>query len=375
MSRLRLSVSLVIALVAASLALSHLAYELVLPSGEPVETPRVVQTLNPKIGVHTRLTDEDSTERIQRTYRMVRQMGAAWVVEYIPWPYVQPHGPTEFDWRHADRLVDRAVMEGLRVAIRLDGVPVWARPPGTTFKYIEADRHADFAAFAAAFAARYRGRVSHLIIWNEPNLSNEWGQRPVDPVAYTRLLAAVYTAVKRADPSMRIVAAGLAPTTEPPGSEWGLDDLLYLRRMYEAGAADYFDLLSIHAYGLTEPPDAPADPRRVNFGRALLTRQVMEEFGDAATPAIVTEGGWNDSPRWTHGVRPSQRIQYTLRAYQLAAEWPWLEAMCLWNFRTPKATRTYHDHYAFVSPDFIPKPIYHEVQQAARGFTPPDDER
>jgi hypothetical protein len=100
----------------------------------------------------------------------------------------------------------------------------------------------------------------------------------------------------------------------------------------------------------------------------------MEEFGDAAKPALLTEGGWNDSPRWTYGVRPAERIAYTLRAYQLATEWPWLEAMCLWAFRTPKPTRTYHDHYAFVTPDFIPTPLYLEVQRAARGFTPPPDE-
>lgn len=374
MSSLRRWWSMLLASLAALLALGHLGYTLAFPEPAEVETPRVVQTLNPKVGIHTRLTDEGSTERIARTYQMVRQMGAAWVVEYLPWPYVQGAGPDQFDWRHADRLVDRAVMEGLRVVIRIDSVPAWARPPGTTFKHLDPDRYADFAAFAAAFAHRYRGRVSHLIIWNEPNLAYEWGQRPVDPVAYTRLLAATYTAVKRVNPDIQVVAAGLAPTTEPPGSPWGLDDLLYLRRMYEAGAAPYFDALAIHSYGLTAPPDAPPDPAKITFSRALLTRQVMEEFGDGGKPALITEGGWNDSPRWVYGVRPAQRIAYTLRAYQLAAEWPWLEAMCLWTFRTPKPTRTYHDHFAFVTPDFIPTPLYLEVQRAVRGFTPPPDE-
>ncbi len=366
--------AIVLALLATLVAVGHLAYELAFPYVEPDEVPQVVQTLNPKVGIHTRLTDESSDERIDRTYRMVRQMGAAWVVEYIPWSYVQGGSPELYNWDYADRLVNRAVLQGLRLVVRIDGVPAWARPPGTTWRYLDADHYADYAAFAAAFAARYRGRVNHLIIWNEPNLSFEWGKREPDPAAYTRLLATTYTAVKRVNPAMQVVAAGLAPTTEPPGSEWGLDDLLYLRGMYQAGAAAYFDMLAIHSYGLTDPPDAPPDPRRINFARTLLIRQIMEEFGDGATPAIMTEGGWNDSPRWQYGVRPSQRIEYTLRAYQLANEWPWLEAMCLWTFRTPKATRTYHDNYAFVTPDFIPRPIYLEVQKAARGFTPPEDE-
>ncbi|MCC6629930.1 MAG: hypothetical protein IT340_21335 [Chloroflexi bacterium] len=356
------------------LATGHLARELAFPRAEPVETPRVVQTLNPKVGIHTRLTDEGSTERITRTYRMVRQMGAAWVVEYLPWPYVQGGTPDDADWRHADRLVDRAVMEGLRVVLRIDSVPAWARPPGTTFKHLDPDQYEAFAGFAAAVATRYRGRVSHLVVWNEPNLAYEWGQRPVDPVAYTRLLATTYAAVKRVNPDMRVVAAGLAPTTEPAGSPWGLDDLEYLRAMYRAGAAAHFDALAIHAYGLTLPPDAPADATKITFSRALLTRQVMEQFGDGAKPALITEGGWNDSPRWTYGVAPAARIAYTLRAYQLATEWPWLDAMCLWTFRTPRPNRTYHDNYAFVAPDFTPTPLYLEVQRAARGFVPPEGE-
>jgi hypothetical protein len=137
MSQLRRWWSLLLAALVALAAVGHLGYELAFPSVEPVEIPRVVQTLNAKVGIHTRLTDENSTDRIARTYRMVRQMGAAWVVEYIPWPYVQGDGPDQYDWRHADRLVDRAVMEGLRVVIRIDAVPPWARPPGTTFKHLD----------------------------------------------------------------------------------------------------------------------------------------------------------------------------------------------------------------------------------------------
>lgn len=374
MSRSLLSPPLLVVGLVLLLATGHLIHDLIAPRQEPAVAPRVVQTLNPKIGIHTRLTDEPTAERIDRTYRMVRQMGAAWVVEYLPWHYVQGDHPEQWEWRQADRLVDRAYLEGLRVVLRIDGVPAWARPPGTTFKHLDPDRYADFAAFAAAVATRYRGRISHLIVWNEPNISTEWGQRPVDAVAYTQLLATTYLAVKRVNPELIVVAAGLAPTTEPPGSPWGLDDLLYLRQMYQAGAADWFDALSVHAYGLTAEPDEPPDAHRINFARTLLSRQVMEAAGDGATPILITEGGWNDSPRWSYGVRPAQRIRYTLRAYQLAQEWPWLEAMCLWNFRLPKPTRTYHDNYAFVVPDFTPLPIYLEVQRAARGGLPAEDE-
>ena len=44
-----------------------------------------VQSINPKIGVHTRLTDEVEEWKIKRSLELVREMGASWIVEYFPW--------------------------------------------------------------------------------------------------------------------------------------------------------------------------------------------------------------------------------------------------------------------------------------------------
>ena len=55
------------------------------------------------------------------------------------------------------------------------------RPADTPMTYLDATAYDDFAAFAAAFAARYRGRVQYLIVGNEANLSFEWGYRTTTP--------------------------------------------------------------------------------------------------------------------------------------------------------------------------------------------------
>ena len=52
--------------------------------------PQQVVTTSPIVGVHTRLTDEVEAWKIQRTLQMVREMGAPWVVEYFPWPSIEP---------------------------------------------------------------------------------------------------------------------------------------------------------------------------------------------------------------------------------------------------------------------------------------------
>ncbi len=328
---------------------------------------RQVETTNPKAGIHTRLTDEVEPWKIRRTLEMVREMGSPWIVEYFPWAYVQPR-PGVFKWSHTDSVIDHANRQGLTVIARLGYVPEWARPPETTPLYLDEEYFDEFGAYAAEFVTRYAGKVDYVIIWNEPNLALEWGYDSVDPEKYARMLEVVYPMIKEANPDVQVLAGALAPTLAPPGSEWGMNDLDFLQRMYDAGAADYFDILAIHAYGWSFSPDEPAAAEEVNFRRSELLREIMVANGDGDKSAMITEGGWNDHPRWTRAVRPAQRIAYTLRAYEIAQEeWPWLDALALWAFRYPWDAKTYQDYYTFVRTDFEPKPIYEELQQRLRG--------
>ncbi len=337
--------------------------------GQPLVTvgaPQTVITLNPKAGVHTRLTDEAAPWKIQRTLQMVREMGAPWIVEFFPWAYLE-YNPNAFDWTHADEVIDHARAQGLTVVARLGLVPWWARPDErvqpTTFNYLDRDHFADFGDFVYAFVDHYKDRVQHIIIWNEPNLSFEWGMRPVDAGAYVDLLKIAYRRAKEANPDVIVLAGALAPTLEPIGSSSGLSDLTYLQQMYAAGAKDYFDALAAHAYGLTAPMSAPPDQNRVNFRRIELLRQIMINNGDAAKQVYITEAGWNDSSRWSQAVKPAQRIEYTLAAYDWAQQQDWVAMLAMWAFRYPKAMHNYQDGWTWVTDDFQAKPIYSEVQK------------
>lgn len=337
--------------------------------GEPLVTPGSPQTVitnNPKAGVHTRLTDEGATWKIQRNLQLVREMGAPWIVEFFPWAYIESN-KNSFDWWHTDQVIDQAHAQGLKVVARLGLVPAWARPDPldqeTTFNTIDPDHYADFGDFVYAFVDRYKDRIDHIIIWNEPNLSFEWGMRPVDARAYVDLLKVAYRRAKAANPNVVVLAGALAPTMEPIGSPAGLNDLIYLQQMYDAGAKDYFDALSAHAYGLLAPFDEPPDPSRVNFRRIELLRDIMRRNGDGAKDVYITEAGWNDSPRWNQAVKPQQRIEYTLQALEWIKDKDWIEMLALWAFSYPQATRTFSDNWTFVTDDFRPKPIYEEVKK------------
>jgi hypothetical protein len=331
---------------------------------------QTVETLNPKMGVHTRLTDEVEEWKIKRTLEMVREMGSPWIVEYFPWAYIQPE-PDRWKWTHSDQVIQHADRQGLTVVARLGFVPEWARPKGTTPLYLDEEEFTAFGRFAAEFVARYAEEIDYVIIWNEPNLALEWGFDGVDPAKYVAMLQVVYPMIKAANPDVTVLAGALAPTLAPPGSESGMNDLDYLQAMYDAGAADYFDMLAIHAYGWHFPPDEPAAEDAVNYRRAELLRDIMVANGDGDKQAMITEGGWNDHPRWTRAVRPGQRIAYTARAYEIAqTEWPWMEAVAMWAFRYPWDQKSYQDYFTFVRTDFEPKPIYDELQRyAAEGMS------
>jgi GH35 family endo-1,4-beta-xylanase len=330
------------------------------PSQSKIQNPKS------KIGLHTRLTDESDPERIRQEFRMLREMGGSYAVEFFPWAYIQAHDRNRFDWEHADLVADAAREYGITLIARVDGVPNWAKPENATWRYLDREHYADYAAFVAAFVQHFKGRIGHYIIWNEPNTAAEWGQRPPDPEGYAELLKVVYARAKEADPAAVIMLAGLAPNTEREGSPNAMSDLAYLDRLYRAGAAPYFDAVAVHAYGLTAPPDDPASPGKVNWARTEEIHRVMVQHGDGDTPVYITEGGWNDSPRWSFAVKPYQRVEYTVEAYRIAEEqWPWVRAVCLWASRFPRPQYTYFDNYSFLTPDFIPKAVYLEVQQYA----------
>jgi polysaccharide biosynthesis protein PslG len=337
-----------------------------------LDPPQTVETQKPHVCVHTRLIDEVPEWLIQKSLQAVREMGADTIVEFFPWAYVE-YQEGQYRWGQTDLIINHARNQGLRIIARIGLVPEWARPKPdkqfTTFNYIDDEAFAAFADYVAVFAERYAGVVDDIIIWNEPNLAFEWGYRQTTPVDYVRLLREVYPLAHAANPNINIIAGALAPTIEPEGSPHGLNDILYLRGIYEAGGADYFDSLAIHTYGFTFPPETPPDFDEINFRRAELLRDIMVEYGNADTPVYITESGWNDHPRWTKGVRPSQRVAYTIGGLQWAEkEWEWAEKVCIWALRYPRPTYSYPDNYTLITPDFQIKPIYYALQAYARGW-------
>ena len=332
-----------------------------------LDPPQTVVTNDARVCVHTRLTDEVEEWKIQDTLRLVREMGASSIVDFFPWAYVERE-PGVYDWSHPDRIIKHAENQGLQVIARLGLVPPWIHEDNddivATLNLLPRDHFDTFAAFVGAFVERYHGRVEHIIIWNEPNLSFEWGNRPTNPVEFTELLRQAYNAAKAANPDVVVMNGALSPTLAPAGGDGGAwNDLDFLEQMYLAGVGDYFDAFAVHNYPYTAPPQTEPAEDRLNFRRLELMREIMARYDDGDKPVFITETGWNDHPRFRDAVSTAQRINFTIEMYRYSAEqYPYVEAICLWHFRLPAPTNSYPDYFTLVSSEFAVKPIYEALQ-------------
>jgi hypothetical protein len=335
-------------------------------------------------GINTFLEQEVEDWKLHRTLRLLRDAGFKWIRQEFPWEDIEIEGKGVFrdrrdgrdisSWEKYDHIVELAEEYGIEIIARLDNPPAWSRAAGTEAGTLAPpDAYNDYGDFVYAVVSRYKGRIKYYQIWNEPNIYPEWGEGPVDPEAYTELLKVGYARAKEADPEAVILSAGLAPTTEVTPEN--LADLVFLQRMYDAGASDYFDIVSVQGYGLWNgPTDRRAHPDRANFSRVLLIRELMVQNGDAQKPIWASEVGWNALPRDFEGFpsygRVSEELQaeYSAQAYQRAQlEWPWMGVMNYWFFKRASDHEMDQAFYYFrmMEPDFSPHPVYEALKGQA----------
>ena len=353
-------------------------------SASPLTTPAVSP-----FGVNTFLQQEAEPAKRAQILDLAQAAGFRFIRQEFPWEDIEIHGRGDFidrrndpagvdAWAKYDQIVALAAERDIAVIARLSNPPAWSRAAGDALgTNAPPDDFADFGNFAAAVAERYRGQIRTYQVWNEPNGNEEWGLQDVDPEAFTRLLCLAYDRIKAADPEAVVLAGALTPTVANDGRN--MNDLLFLERMYAAGAGHCFDVLSAQGYGLwSGPTDQRLRPTVINYGHNLFLRDLMVRHGDAAKPIWISEMGWNVAPE---GIVPAfgrvteeQQARYAVGAYDRArAEWPWLGVNAYWFFKRPADWERDQAWYYFrmLEPDFTPLPVYHAVADYAASAPSP----
>ncbi len=338
--------------------------------------------VNP-FGINTFLQEEVELAKREKQVQLIAEAGFHWIRQEFTWEDIEIHAKGDFvdrrndpagidAWAKYDHIVDLAEQYGLEIMARLSNPPAWSRALGDEAgTSAPPDDFADYGDFVHAVVSRYAGRVAYFQIWNEPNIYPEWGEAPVDPEAYTELLCLAYRRAKEANPEAVILSGALAPTLDL--SARALNDLIFLQRMYDAGAGDCFDILSMQGYGLwSVPPVHRQRPTSINYARNVLVRDMMVQNGDEAKAIWISEMNWNPVPdevlsQGTYGqVTLEQAARYAPLAYQRAKEeWPWVGVINFWFFKRASDLEKDQEWYYFrmAEPDFSLLPVYDSMQE------------
>lgn len=227
-------------------------------------------------GICAHVSRRGEHELARQEYALMRAAGIGWVRTDFDWSSMQHEAGGEWTFDLFDETVKQAQEAGIKILPILDYDVPWARP---AYKHRDA-----WLAYVRAIVTRYKDRLRHWEVWNEPNLKQFWREDP-DPANYTTLLKATYLEIKRIDPQLQVLFGG---TAEIP--------IDFIEGAYKAGAADFFDIMNVHPYGYPDPPE-----QKSLYEDLVRLRQLMARFGDGDKPIWITEIGWP-----TH--RPSVRL-------------------------------------------------------------------
>jgi polysaccharide biosynthesis protein PslG len=307
----------------------------------------------------------------------VTQSGFNWITEQIEWDAVETE-PGNYDWSQLDNIVGDGSNAGLNIMLSFEHAPEFYRTPTSGLMPGDAST---FGGFLAAAASRYAGQVQAYELWNEENLDREAGPGNVDPSTYLPLLESGYTAIKASDPNALVVLGAPSPTgVDIPGSI--MDDVTYLQTLYAINGGEvtgYFDVLSAHPSGFSNPPDCtPATPECslsggwntddsfFAFTRVSEYRDIMVANGDAGKPIWFTEFGYCSSPTPPPGyeycsyVTEDQQAQFLQQAFQMARSTPYVGAMFQFNlnFQMSVPPTDEKSGFGIVHSDYGGRPAY-----------------
>ncbi|QWC85311.1 cellulase family glycosylhydrolase [Nocardioidaceae bacterium] len=289
-----------------------------------------------------------------RTLDMIKESGARWVRLDVSWAMIQPReGSYDLVWGvpKVDTAIQEARARGLKVLVTFWLTPGWAN--GNKGERVGPDDPSDYAKALAWAVKRWKGEVRAWEVWNEQNSSDFF--RSADPVEYTRLLCAAHRQTKATGVKHKLLYGGVM-----------YNDSGFIRRTYEAGARNCFDILSTHPY--MAPSDAhpglPDDGTIWRLRHLESIRRLQAEFRDR-TPIWATEFGWSahrntgGEQNWNRGVSEETQADYaTLALRILQNDYPYVRKAFWYNdvMRTDGDPQL--NGFGMLRPDYSPRPLW-----------------
>ena len=315
------------------------------------------------------------------TMGLVQQAGFNWVKHQVEWSAVET-GAGQFDWSELDAIVNAGATANLKVLLSVQHAPTFYRSAASG---LFPSDPATFQRFMQTLATRYKGKVTAYEVWNEENLSRETGTGNVDPSHYLPILEAGANGIRAGD-SNALVLLG-APSPTGVNSADAMDDVAYLNALYALNGGEakkYYDALSTHPSGFSNPPDCTPqtpqcslsggwnnDPSFFAFYRVSQYRDVMVKNGEGAKKIWFSEFGYCSASTPPSGyeyckyLTAQNQADFLVAAFKAARALDYVGGMVVWNLNFPIAVPATDEKFGFgvINKDWSPRPAYTALSQ------------
>lgn len=217
---------------------------------------------------------KDSAERIRRHMRVARAVGVHYLRCAFSWNGIEPERG-EYHFEFWDKLVEESARAGITLIPYVAYTPKWAARKGADFWKQPPANPADYAQLMRKLALRYRGKVRHWELWNEPDNKEYWDGAAGE---FAQTIIAAAKAVREAAPEDVLVLGGMS---QGPG-----DFFQTLISKYHLG--EYVDVLALHAY----PESWQEERAETNFGSWI--EQMHEVAQHSGRKLWLNEMGYAD---------------------------------------------------------------------------------
>ena len=262
----------------------------------------------------------------------------------------------QYNWTAADQLVNDLTSRGIRPYFILDYNNTNYLAQSELVGICTPQQVQGFTNFAAAAAARYKGKGIIWEIWNEPNLDTFWNpSNNVDQ--YMTLLKSAVPAIKAADPNAIVIAPAVAFTA---------NTFSFLDGCGKQGLYGLVDAISVHPYQNAAPDNGGLDYLYDTI------RNQIKTYNPSNPNLPIIGGEFGFSTTWSNIQNETTEAQYLVR--QLAYhDYKSIPVSMIYDFKNDGTDPTNAEHnFGLVKPDNSLKLAYTAVQtfnQTLSGMT------
>ena len=282
---------------------------------------------NSPFGMGIYLGQRWPSSEMEKPAAMARSMGIKWMRDEFNWGHVEPE-KGKWNFERFDASVETATRNGISIFGLLCYWAPWAKPH--TEEGIR-----DYCSYVRRVVGRYKDRVKHWEIWNEPNIFFWTGTIE----QYAELLKAAYDAVKEADPEAKVIGCCTAGT-----------DLNFIEKVFQLGGFDKMDILSIHPYRYPHTPEESD-----YIGELKRADALVRKYG-APKEIWVTEIGW-PTHVGANGSSEKKQAAMIVRTYIQGIASGVMQKTFWYNYRNDGLDVNYNEHnFGIIRRDHGPKP-------------------